>query len=976
MSLRTRLMLALVGLPLLLLGLAISLALYQDHALREAAMEENLSTATRLVAPELGEALSLDDIAGVQAAANRLMDIPSVRALRLVQQDQVVLELGRLRAEALNVEAPSQGLLTQHYRQWVLTTPITAVDGAYLILDIDASLLLLATYSDIARGAMILLVCGLLLFLVAFTLGRRLTQPLDDIAHLLDQLAAGRQPHHLPLDHPLELAELGRRVNALIDHQARAREDLQQQIEHATSELQESMETIEVQNIELDMAHRQAVEANRVKSEFLANMSHEIRTPLNGIIGFCRLLGRSSLDPRQREWLDQVQRACDNLMSLVNDVLDFSKLEAGRLVLEQVPVDLQSLVDEVLGLQAPLAQQKGLQLLSLIYDDVPAEITGDPLRLRQIITNLVNNAIKFTDRGEIIVRVMVEQSRHERFTLRISVSDTGIGLSDSQQRRLFQAFRQATAGHSRQYGGTGLGLAISRQLIEQMGGTIGVDSTLDHGSTFHFTLPLTSTASQVRAPELALDQASIFVEEPHGPTRRALLHMLEQWDARVVASPQQAALALEAIAIEELEEGRIGELRARLRQRNCPTLLLINAGLPDVPGLGLPDGSSVLSKPLARQTLAEAVEGALAGTRHRPSLPAPTSPPALPSRQPHVPDETSTAAPAAPPQWNNSQTPPPSPDTQTSMASLLIVDDSETNRLLLRELVEGPERRVTLATSGEEALALAQQQLYDMVLMDIRMGGMDGVETTQAIRQLSPAWAKRPIIAVTAHVLEHQRRALLQSGMDDVLIKPLDTECLDRLLRERLGSGLTETTPAPNSPVTDKYRQDASDADDSVEPAVPDQAHGKERSKEQGKEHGKNLGKDQGQTRDNSDDQGNDLPDIDIALGTRLAGGREALARQLLASLGASLDETRREIEAALAAEDEEALLDSIHALNGACRYCGVPRMALLVETLETRLRSRGIDGVRPLLPNLEQAMTQVERWQQDSGETPLKGPL
>ncbi len=184
-------------------------------------------------------------------------------------------------------------------------------------------------------------------------------------------------------------------------------------------------------------------------------MSHEIRTPLNGIIGFCRLLHRSELSMRQREWLDHVQRACDNLLMLVNDVLDFSKIEAGRLELEHRPLDMVALVDEVLGLQAPQAQQKDLQLLGLVYDDVPMELVGDPLRIRQVMTNLVHNAVKFTDRGEVIVRVSVEDTAQNQTTLRISVSDTGIGLSKACQQQLFDAFRQGTVSHQRHFGGTG-----------------------------------------------------------------------------------------------------------------------------------------------------------------------------------------------------------------------------------------------------------------------------------------------------------------------------------------------------------------------------------------------------------------------------------------------------------------------------------------------------------------------------------------
>lgn len=889
MSLKSRLMLALLGLPMLLLTLLAGLSLYQENALRRTAMQNQIEDAVNLIAPELSEALAMNDSSALQATANHLMDSPSIRALRLQRGTQRILEFGRLRGHALSITTPpTERSLVQYYRQWVMVVPLEQAPNAWLVLDIDASLLLLANYGNLARGALILLVCGLLLFLVAFSMSRRVTQPIDDMSQLIDQLTNGRQPPHLSLNQPAELAQMAGRINALADHMAEARDDLHHQIESATRELQESMETIEVQNIELDISHRQAVEANRVKSEFLANMSHEIRTPLNGIIGFCRLLSRSSLDQRQQEWLDQVQRACNNLLSLVNDVLDFSKLEAGRLVLEQVPVDIQLLVDEVLGLQAPLAHQKGLQLLSLVYDDVPPQLSGDPLRIRQVLTNLINNAIKFTDHGEVIVRVMVEEAQNDRITLRLSVSDTGIGLSDAQQRRLFQAFRQATPGHSRQFGGTGLGLAISRQLVEQMGGSIGVDSTPEHGSTFHFTISLTGNPHLERNPELELHQHHLYIEEPHGPSRRALLHLVTLWHATTTDDPDRASLALEAISADDIEGQRLTLLRQRLATRTCPTLLMLNAGLPDPASLTLPLHVEILAKPMSRKVLAQAVE------RH---LNAPHA---------EVGESASTSTSAR--------------DDGTPDVRLLIVDDSETNRLLLKELIEGPGRTLTLAASGEEALALAQQQDFDMVLMDIRMTGIDGVETTQALRRMSDKWRERPIIAVTAHVLESQRRELLQKGMDDVLIKPLDPGHLDELLQMWLGISLrTGKDPAPPLPA----------------PAINEE-----------------------------------LPTVDISLGTRVAGGREALARQLIASLAASLDATEQDIDTAIEQCDEEALLDAIHALNGACRYCGVPRLALLAETIETRLRSRGMQETLIMLPDLSRAMEQLRQWQQQhSGE-------
>ncbi len=882
MSLKTRLMLATLALPLVLIALVVVAVTELEDRHQRQQLRERLTQAAELLAPSLGQALSAGDRAELEALAGRLLDLEEVRALGIRAADgEPSLELGRLRQPPAPATSSGDGpTLVEDGRRWRLQAPLPGAPGGHLVLDIDASALPLDYYRHLASGGLLLLIVGLLLFLVAYGLGRRVTEPLESATRTLEWLTAGGTPEPLPVPREAELARLARGLNALSDHLASAREDLQVQIDQATGELQESMETIEVQNIELDLAHRRALEASRAKSEFLANMSHEIRTPLNGIIGFCRLLHRTEMAPRQREWLDHVQRACDNLLMLVNDVLDFSKIEAGHLELEHTELDMVTLVDEVLGLQAPQAQAKGLQVLGLVYDDVPETLNGDPLRIRQVLTNLVGNAVKFTEQGEVIVRVMVEQHAGGHVVLRVAVSDTGIGMSDEAQRRLFQAFRQADASHQREFGGTGLGLAISRQLVEKMGGEISVTSAPKEGSTFAFTLPLAcqAEAGQERTPELSLAGRQVVLAEPHAPTRLALRHLLGRWEARVIgedqASGHTASLAVLALTDEELAPSGQAALRQRLERLACPALLLVNVSPPDLPALPLPHGGEVLSKPISRRTLVEAVNRALA----RPRLERPVPGPEVGARSP---------------------------------LRLLVVDDTESNRLLLQELIQGPGQEVSLAASGEEALAMAQETLFDAVLMDIRMQGMDGVETTRALRRLGGAWRQVPIIAVTAHVRSEQRQQLLQGGLDEVLEKPLDTARLSSLLLHHLGVGLA--------------LEDAEEA-----PASGD----------------------------------SELASVDLSLGTQLAGGREALARELLDRLIDSLDDTEAEVRQAVVDEDAEALLDALHALNGACRYCGVPRLGLLAETLETRLRSRGLAAVTPLLPDLYAAMTALRDWQ------------
>ncbi|WP_338066184.1 response regulator [Billgrantia endophytica] len=870
-------------LPLLVLMAAAVLALYQDTEWRKSALRDRLTIAAELQAPVLAHALMEEEGQRLESTAHRLLNIEEARGVGLyTDTGMTILELGRARAQVA-LAPPQETRLDTRGDLWRLLVPLglgenndATAGQVWLEIDIDTRALTLGHYRRLASAGLGLLILGLLLFVLASSLGRRLDANLNDAAEALRRLRNGDLHARLAENGPPELRRLAWHVNALGDELEHSRDNMQRQIEQTTADLQESMETIEIKNIELDLAHRRALEANRVKSEFLASMSHEIRTPLNGIVGFCRLLGRSRLEPRQREWLDQVQVACDNLLALVNDVLDFSRMEAGRLELDRAELDMVALIDEALGLQAPLAHQKGLHLLGLVYDDVPSPLRGDPLRIRQVLTNLIHNALKFTDQGDVIVRVMVDEvAGHGQVLLRISISDTGVGLTPQEQNELFQAFRQATPGHPRQYGGSGLGLAISRQLVEQMGGRLSVESAPSQGSTFSFTLPLDVVGGVEMAPQRILDGERVALYEPHAPTRHALNHLLTRWGAQVLEVPHPEVPApppnlLVAGLPTVLSETVIEEWQTRLDTCPCPALLLVNATPLELPNLTLPMGGEILCKPLSRQLLAD-------------SLRRCGSPQAA-SRKPR------------------------------SGTRLLIVDDNASNRRLLRELLQRPGLSIEEAGSGQEAMALAESEPFDLVLMDIRMPGMDGVETTRALRSLGKHWAHCPIIAVTAHALEDDRQQLLDSGLQEVLIKPVDSIELEAILQRHL-----RIAPPPRL---------ESDAPKGSEPAAS-----------------------------------GELAVVDMALGTRLANGNESLARELLGELANSLTSSASELRSALATGEEGPLLDAVHSLNGACRYCGAPELALVAETLETRIRSRGTTDIASLVDELFRAMDRLQAW-------------
>ncbi|SDL70315.1 two-component system, NarL family, sensor histidine kinase BarA [Modicisalibacter muralis] len=756
-----------------------------------------------------------------------------------------------------------------------------------MLLSIGAIYLLAQAQANhvLAWPVIALLLSVLVALVVTYTAQRRLFMALEAQRQALLRFASGDYGYRPDDRAPRELVAFSNAMDALGRHLQHARENTRQQIEWTTRELQESMETIEVKNVELDMARRRALQGNRSKSEFLANMSHEIRTPLNGIIGFCRLLGRSHLDSRQREWLSHVETASNNLLTLINGILDVSKIEAGKLELESVTLDMVTLVDEVLVLLAPTSQQKGLQLLGLVYDDVPAELLGDPLRIKQVLTNLVHNAIKFTERGDVIVRVFVIDTQDGETTLRVKVSDTGIGLSPEVQKQLFQPFNQGSANRSRQYGGSGLGLTICKQLVEQMGGEISVVSQAGQGATFSFTLPLLGpTPPGERTAELQLPEPGIALCERHKPTRQALSHLLDNWGAQVrivdekqlgEGFPSPPELLIVALDNDDLQPSALARWGLHLASLSCPIVVLVNGNSYDLDDSMLPGASEILYKPVTRAQLARTVRQQLEGNDEPAARKAATQ--SHPGDRPRV----------------------------------LVVDDVASNRLLIGELLARQGIASVLAESGEQALALADDEAVDLVMMDIRMPGMSGVETLRRLRRLDGAWAHCPIVALTAHALEDEARALLDAGMQQVLTKPIDEHDLARVLEDYLGLPSAEAI----------YRAD-------------------------------------------------DLPVVDRLLGQATAGGSASLANDVLALLLDGLDNSEAAIRQARAGGDPGALLDAVHHLNGACRYCGVPQLTMLVDTLETRLRTQESGNIDAMLEAIFDAIQRLRDWSDERDQS------
>ncbi|WP_447957850.1 ATP-binding protein [Vreelandella sp. EE7] len=868
MSLNTRLLLALLGIPLLVYAAMAVFLVLQNGTTQQRVFTERLVSASEILAPDLNDAMAKGDEPRLERLSRQLMEYKNLRALSLYdEQGNRVLMLGRPMPAAQRLNVPRTTRLNQDQDVWRLQMPLTAYagpetggdsgSGRWLEAEVNTRALTLERYKLIATLSFGAILLGLLLLSAALSISRSIIRPLERANQALYRLSHGDYGRTLAMHEVSEFNELGKNINVLGEHLQHYSRDMQSQIEQATQELYESIETVEEQSIKLDLAHRSALKANAAKSEFLANMSHEIRTPLNGIIGFCRLLSRSPLDTRQQEWLGQVHCACENLMVLVNDVLDFSKLEADQLTLEERELDIASVVDEAIGLNAPEAQRKELHLVGLAYDDIPTPLCGDPLRIQQVLNNLISNALKFTCEGEIIVRASLERQEGQHVVLAISVTDTGIGLNDEQQQGLFDAFTQASPSHSREYGGSGLGLSICRQLVQRMGGEIGVESAQGQGACFTFTLALQAHAATAQVPPLDLNHKAVRLHEPHRLSRFALENWLLNWGAQPVSfvDAGDEALLILALGPADFIDERQAYWQAVIEQAKCPTLILALGPPPDTTTWHMPYGGDIVSKPITRQRMINALAHL---------LDPPTVPPLAVE-----------------------------PPAERQALDVLIVDDNAPNRALLKAILESERIHITLAASGKQALEYAQAAPFDLVLMDIRMPGMDGVETTHALRRLKGAWSRCPIIAVTAQAPDAKRQRWLAQGFDDVLVKPVDEAALNRLFERFLDMTL----------------------EDPSQSALQSVGHAP------------------------ADDHSTAPLAVDLARGKRLAGGSEALAVTQLMRLIESLPAAKTRIEEALAQQDDAALLEEAHALNGACRYCGTPALGEAADALESALR-------------------------------------
>jgi len=818
-------------------------------------------------------------------------------------------------------EPNMQQPLERHtYRTLRFSHPLVNLDNnnpiGWVELELMAAPYAVVRYEAIVLTVALTLLCLIIGAYFAISLYYRITDPLDHIKNIVHALARGRLNERVEQQNSSEFFGLAESINTMADYMEAAQADMQSHIDHAIEDLRETLETIEIQNVELDLARKEALEASRVKSEFLANTSHEIRTPLNGILGVINLALKTELNEQQREYLETIRDSAQNLLTVINGILDFSKIESGKLTLDYAPVPIRNCIDEVLHILAPDAHEKHLELINYVEPCIPKNLLGDALRFKQVLSNLVSNAIKYSSTGNILIDVSILQRQETQITLKVCVSDEGIGLTREEQEQLFSPFNQADSSSTREHEGTGLGLAICKGLVERMHGEIGVVSEPEQGSTFWFTARLGIDKRQPSVSQLAnLSDYRILLCGENAASLKQIDCLLREWNGNTQSIPAiHDCFPILRNARNSNNNFDLLILDIAPNERKIPPVLLNNLAeqlnvefnctliaccTPAHQRLfrAHSEKSQVLfiNKPIAYdallQTLGRQLDLHIKDMREQ--------------------DEEEAMRP---------------------IVSVLLVDDNLANLQLASELLRGLNTQVVQASNGKQAIDACNDNEFDVIFMDIQMPGMDGMEATRHIRALEQGKRRTPIIALTAHTITEQKAELLIAGMDDCISKPVNEAQLAHIINRWASlSGKKEVV----------VQIEEKNHNLNVREPLPTQ----------------------------------DLTgSVDIQLCLKLANNKPALARDMLSMLLSGLVTEKQQINVALANSEYEELGELIHRLYGSSCYCGVPRLKHISGLLDKLFQSEQYEQARDAIPALNHALDDLINWGRDKELDPLFG--